>query len=151
VAKILVVDDETAIALLLEYYLDSGGHSVTAARSALGSMCWLEAEKFDVVLLDIMMPGPLNGLDVCRILKGDPQTAGTRVLVVSGVPGMEDRARQAGADAFLSKPFKLDEVASWVERLARQRSGTRLSTGVTIRNAIDQYSVVVGSDALGDS
>lgn len=144
-AKILVVDDETAIALLLEYYLDSGGHSVTAARSALGSMCWLDSERFDVVLLDVMMPGPLNGLDVCRILKSDPRTSGTRVLIVSGVPNMEDPARRAGADGFLAKPFKLDEIASCVEKLAAQQDARCLSSGVTIRNAIDQYSVVTHS------
>lgn len=138
-AKILVVDDETAISLLLEYYLGSVGHAVTSARSPLGSLSWLDMEQFDVVVMDVMMPGPMNGLDVCRVLKTDPRTAGTRVLIISGVPDMESRAIAAGADAFLAKPFHLDEIGKFVSTLASVKTRDHATVPGSLRHAIVTY------------
>lgn len=138
-AKVLIVDDETPIALLLEYYLGSVGHTVTSARSSLGSLSWLDMERFDVAIIDVMMPGPMDGLDVCRVLKGDPKTASTRVLVISGVPGMEPRANSVGADAFLPKPFALDDVSACVDRLASLSNPRKLNPGPSLRSAIERY------------
>ena len=107
------------ISSLLNNYLASLGHSITLARSALGSLGWLDREAFDIVVIDVMMPGAMNGLDVCRVLKDDPDTAGTRVLVISGVPDMESQAHNAGADAFLAKPFDLQQIRTCVDSLAK--------------------------------
>ena len=138
-AKILVVDDETAISLLLEYYLGSVGHAVTSARSPLGSLSWLDMEQFDVVVMDVMMPGPMNGLDVCRVLKEDPKTSGTRVLIISGVPDMESRAVAAGADAFLPKPFHLDEIGKYVDLLAEVKARVSPHCPGSLQRAIQTY------------
>jgi CheY-like chemotaxis protein len=118
-ANVLVVDDETPIALLLESYLTSMGHSVTSARSSVGGIGWLDLESFDVVVLDVMMPGELDGLDVCTMIKRNPRTSETRVLIISGVPEMDGKARAAGADAFLPKPFSLEEIKTYVAFLAQ--------------------------------
>ena len=85
-AKVLVVDDEAAISQLLECYLTACGHKVTKSRSSLGSLGWLDAAVFDVVVLDVVMAGPIDGIEVCRTLKSDSRTAGTAVLVISALP-----------------------------------------------------------------
>jgi DNA-binding response OmpR family regulator len=138
-ARVLVVDDETAISLLLEYYLGSVGHAVTSARSPLGSLSWLDMEEFDVVVMDVMMPGPMNGLDVCRVLKEDPRTSGTRVLIISGVPDVESRAVAAGADAFLQKPFHLDEIGKFVDTLAEVKPRAGATCPGSLERAIQAY------------
>jgi CheY-like chemotaxis protein len=129
-ANVLVVDDETPIALLLESYLSSMGHTVTSARSSIGGIGWLDLESFDVVVLDVMMPGDMDGLDVCTLIKNNPRTSDTRVLIISGVPEMDDRARAAGADAFLPKPFSLEDIKTYVAYLAQR--GTALPPGQVV-------------------
>jgi CheY-like chemotaxis protein len=104
-------------------------------------------EEFDVVVLDVMMPGPMNGLDVCRVLKEDPRTAETRVLVISGVPDMEPKAVAAGADAFLPKPFHLDEIGSFVKALAEVRPRASASSPGSLRRAIETYQPAI--EAVG--
>ena len=117
-ANILVVDDEAAISTLLESYLTACGHQVTAARSALGSLGWLDAARFDVVIMDVVMAGPIDGIDVCRTLKSDLKSAGTAVLIISAVPHSDVAAYAAGADAFMAKPFSLEHIRSCVAALA---------------------------------
>jgi CheY-like chemotaxis protein len=141
-ANVLVVDDEAAIAQLLEGYLAACGHSVVSARSSLGSLGWLDKEPFDVVVLDIVMEGRMNGLDVCRILKSDPRTAGTAVLVISALEYLGGDALAAGADAFLSKPFGLETIRDAIVDLARTGpTNYPLCAGASVREAIGSYSL----------
>lgn len=78
----------------------------------------------DLVLLDVMMPGG-SGIDVLRELRADPELASTKVVVVSAWsdPADSDAALAAGADAFLGKPFLVDELVAMVERLLKQGGG----------------------------
>ena len=140
-ANLLVVDDEASISTLLESYLTACGHQVTAARSALGSLGWLDAAKFDVVIMDVVMAGPIDGIEVCRTLKSDLKTAGTAVLIISAVPHSDLAAYAAGADAFMAKPFSLEHIRSCVAALAeRGPSNTPTRAGATVRAAIDSYN-----------
>ena len=140
-ANILVVDDEAAISTLLESYLTACGHQVTAARSALGSLGWLDAARFDVVIMDVVMAGPIDGIDVCRTLKSDLKSAGTAVLIISAVPHSDVAAYAAGADAFMAKPFSLEHIRSCVAALAeRGPSNVPARAGSTVRAAIDSYN-----------
>ncbi|HWP43888.1 MAG TPA: response regulator [Blastocatellia bacterium] len=116
-ARVLVVDDEISIAMLLNYYLGSVGHSVSMVESPVESLSFLNREPYDVVVLDVVMKGAMSGLDVCRLVKSNPRLIKTRILVISGAPEMEVRAREAGADAFLAKPFGLEEVKAHVTSL----------------------------------
>jgi two-component system response regulator ResD len=140
-AKILVVDDEAAISTLLESYLSACGHQVTAARSALGSLGWLDADRFDVVIMDVVMAGPIDGIEVCRTLKSDLKTSGTAVLIISAVPHSDVAAYAAGADAFMAKPFSLEHIRSCVAALAeRGPTNPPARSGATVRAAIDSYN-----------
>lgn len=141
-ANILVVDDEALIPPMLSDFLGRHGHEVKIARSPLGALGWLDVEDFSVVILDVMMAGPMNGLDICRRIRSDARFSGTRVLVISGVPEMEISSVQAGADAFLAKPFDLTELLNNVEQLiGDRRGGTHTRLGLSVRDAIERYSV----------
>ena len=140
-ANLLVVDDEASISTLLESYLTACGHQVTAARSALGSLGWLDAARFDVVIMDVVMAGPIDGIEVCRTLKSDVKTSGTAVLIISAVPHSDVAAYAAGADAFMAKPFSLEHIRSCVAALAeRGPTNTPARAGATVRAAIDSYN-----------
>jgi DNA-binding response OmpR family regulator len=140
-ANLLVVDDEASISTLLESYLTACGHQVTAARSALGSLGWLDAARFDVVIMDVVMAGPIDGIEVCRTLKSDLKTSGTAVLIISALPHSDVAAYAAGADAFMAKPFSLEHIRSCVAALAeRGPTNTPARAGATVRAAIDSYN-----------
>ncbi len=114
---ILVVDDDCANCELLETLLTAQGYRVVIALSGRSGLEKFACLQPDLVLLDVMMPD-LNGFDVCRQLKSNPETRLTPVVLVTGLAASKDRVRgiEAGADDFLSKP--LDSI----ELLARVRS-----------------------------
>lgn len=120
-ARILVVDDIAANAKLLEARLTAEYFDVVTATSGVTALEICARESFDLVLLDVMMPG-LDGFETCRRMKADPVTAHIPVVIVTALDQPADRVKglDAGADDFLTKP--LDEVAL----LARVRSLTRL-------------------------
>ena len=78
----------------------------------------------DVMLLDVMMPGPVDGLEVCRRIKADPELGGTRVVMLSACSAPTDRqnGREAGADAYLAKPFSPLELTRVVQDAARRKA-----------------------------
>jgi len=105
--KILVVDDHADIRKLVRMTLefeDCEVHEAFDAHSALEAAAVLRP---DIVLLDVMMPGDLDGLDVCRRLKANTELAGIHVLLLSARGHARDReaGMQAGADAYMVKPF----------------------------------------------
>ncbi len=141
-AKILVVDDECDGKGVLERYLTSSGNTVTAARTALGALAWLDREEFDVMVIDVSGRGQIRALAVCRILKSDPRTMGTRVLFLSDVVDVESKAVAAGADAFLAKPYCFAEIDSQLYALINQsKAGQPVMSGISVHESIRAYSV----------
>ena len=120
-ARVLVVDDVRANVDLLEAKLQSRFFLVETALDGLSAIKAAHAQQPDVILLDVMMPG-LDGIEVCRRLKADPDTAHIPVVMVTALDDTADRVRglEAGADDFLNKP--LNDVALF----ARIRSLVRL-------------------------
>ncbi|MDI6655721.1 MAG: response regulator [Candidatus Hydrothermarchaeota archaeon] len=121
-AKIMVVDDDPDMRLVLRCLLEREGYKVLEAEN--GEKCLREAEKKkpDLILLDIMMPG-LDGWEVCRMLKESPATASIPVSMLSVRKEEEDVKKSfeyAHADAHLGKPVKSEELISTVERLFQQ-------------------------------
>lgn len=105
-SAVLIVDDSQAWrAILAEWFRDRRWRAAGAA-DGVEALTALEQERFDLILLDVIMPR-LNGFDVCRRLKSDPQTQAIPILVMSSNDNEFDRywALRQGADDYLGKPF----------------------------------------------
>ncbi|MBA7623183.1 MAG: response regulator [Calditrichaeota bacterium] len=108
---VLVVDDEEKNRELLRDLLEEQGHRVTEAENGEQALQKVKENPLDVILLDVMMPG-LDGFEVCRRLKGDPETAPIPVLLVTALTERSDRLTgiEAGANDFISKPVDTQDV-----------------------------------------
>jgi len=114
--KLLIADDEPAVRALVRVTLEDDDYRIFEAADGVEALQKIRDEHPSLVLLDIMMPG-MNGLEVCRIVKSDPTTSGTVVVMLTAQAQQRDRDRglAAGADVYFTKPFSplalLDLVA----------------------------------------
>jgi len=117
-ATILVCDDEAVMRALVRAALEEDGYSIAEARDGDESLDLIRRLRPDLVILDMMMPGR-TGLDVLNELRGDSELSGTPVLMLTAKAQADDRvaAERAGADRYLSKPFRLAELAAAVAEL----------------------------------
>jgi CheY-like chemotaxis protein len=121
---LLVVDDQPELRLLIKLTFSGTGFSVREAADGESALTACAAEVPDVVLLDVMMPG-IDGYEVCRQLKSQPRMRNTLVvLMTAGDQATERvRAREAGADFYVPKPFSPAELLQLVtEHLPSQKS-----------------------------
>jgi len=106
--KILIVDDQLEVRELVQVTLEIGDYQILAAENGQQALEMAQAERPDIILLDIMMPGSdVDGLEVCRRLKNDPEMAETTIVMLSA-KGQEsdiEAGRAAGADDYFTKPF----------------------------------------------
>ena len=125
-SKILVVDDEPFNVDYLEQELEDLGYVTVSARNGQEALEKVALEAPDLILLDIMMP-IMDGLTVCRILKGDAETRLIPIVIMTALDGLEDRIRgiEAGADDFLTKPVNQRELRA------------RLQTTLRLKHTVD--------------
>lgn len=109
--KVLVADDEQAITELIAFALEMEGYLVIQAQDGPEALRLIREERPDLAMLDIMMPG-LDGREVSRRVKSDPETADTPVLLFSAAPRPD--LTQAKADGFMPKPFDVDQLVATV-------------------------------------
>ena len=123
-AKILVVDDDQSIQVLLTRMLSLGHYDVACAANGRQAAEMIQEDRFDLIITDVVMPGDLNGIDVLRMAREvDPHYP---VIVITGYLDTEDTARaiELGADDFIPKPFNASLILSAVATaLERKRSG----------------------------
>jgi two-component system alkaline phosphatase synthesis response regulator PhoP len=117
-ASILVVDDDPEIVTMLSARLGKRGYQVTTAGDGNKAIEMAKGQRFDVVLLDVMMPGK-SGWEVARALKQDPATQDVKIVMVSaiGEKTNEITAPIYGADAHVDKPFEFEHLERVIARL----------------------------------
>jgi two-component system alkaline phosphatase synthesis response regulator PhoP len=126
-SRILVVEDEEHIASGLRFNLRNAGYEVVAVRTGEEAVAARSGEPFDLILLDVMLPGPLSGYDVARAFRRAEDY--TPIIMLTARDLREDRVAgmDSGADDYVVKPFDLDELLARVRANLRRRSWTRSS------------------------
>jgi two-component system phosphate regulon response regulator PhoB len=123
-SHILVVEDERDLMRVLTYNLKQAGFDVVGAPDGETALRAVREERFDLVLLDLMLPD-MPGTEVCKKLKGNPQTASIPVVMVTAKGEEIDRivGFELGADDYVVKPFSVRELILRVRAILRRAEG----------------------------
>lgn len=142
--KILVVDDETAIATLLQYNLQQNGYEVTVASDGLSAYQKAKEQQFNAILLDLMLP-EMDGMTVLKQLRQDKVS--TPIILVTAKGDEFDRVLglELGADDYITKPFSPREV------VARLKAVLRRSQVSTHTNKTDEMVISIQDLLINDS
>jgi DNA-binding response OmpR family regulator len=117
--RILVVEDQDSIRRMIEALVTARGYDVTAVASGTKAIDVALTNPPNLVLLDLSLPGQYDGFEVCRRLRADPATANVPVLIISALDDQEsrNRATEAGATSYYTKPFSPIALLKEIERL----------------------------------
>jgi DNA-binding response OmpR family regulator len=118
--RVLVADDDPEICTLIKTILRNASFEVEVCADAESALVHLQRDKaYDILISDFMLPG-ISGIELITMVRANPQTARLPILMISGHSNyaMDARARSAGADHFLNKPFTLTQLRSTVSALA---------------------------------
>jgi DNA-binding response OmpR family regulator len=120
--RILVVEDDPAIAAAIRSILEDAGEAVDVTNDGSDALGWAGTYPYDLVILDIVLPG-MDGLAVCRALRADG--ARMPILMLTALDAIDDRVAglDAGADDYLAKPFAGAELLARVRALRRRGAG----------------------------
>lgn len=117
--RILIVEDQADIRKLIRMTLEFEDYEIREAADGASGLRLARDFRPDLMLLDVMMPGELDGLQVCRRIKHDDATQSIRVVLLTARGQARDReaGREAGADEYLVKPFSPLQLIETIERL----------------------------------
>jgi len=120
-SHILIVEDDRDIAELLQRYLTRAGHVTDALGDGSKALAFVRARVPDLVILDLMLPG-VDGLEVCRALRRDPETRALPIIMLTARTEESDRivGLELGADDYVTKPFSPSELVARVGALLRR-------------------------------
>src|ERR1700712_2525846 len=132
VPRILIVEDEAPLLLLLRYNLEAEGYRVDTIERGDEAELRLREEQPDLLILDWMLPG-LSGIELCRRLRAWPQTKTLPIIMLTARGEESERVRglATGADDYIVKPFSVPELLARVKGLLRRASPERLATVLT--------------------
>jgi two-component system alkaline phosphatase synthesis response regulator PhoP len=119
--KILIIEDDKDIIELLKHYLEKENFVLKDASDGFSGLEKVKSENFDLIILDIMLP-EMDGLEVCKELRGDPQTASIPIIMLTAKSEETDRivGLELGADDYVTKPFSPRELIARVKALLRR-------------------------------
>jgi DNA-binding response OmpR family regulator len=118
--KILIADDNENIREALTYLLEDEGYSLSMAKDGAETLTKVREVRPHILFLDIMMP-EINGYDVCRIIKNDPDLKKIYVIMLTakGQVAEQERGRAAGADEYIVKPFSPMEILDKIKDILK--------------------------------
>jgi len=119
-SRILVIDDDPDIGIMIKMMLEYKGYSVSVAVRADQAEEMIEEESFDLLIMDMLLSGT-NGIDLCSSLKKNGKTAHLPVIMISAHPNAKEICIQAGADEFISKPFDMQDILSKIQQLVNPK------------------------------
>jgi len=123
--SILVVDDEPSLRKVIRASLSAGGYTVEEVGTGADAVELLQRRSFDLVLLDVNMPG-MNGLEACRIIRSIAPHTGIVMVTVRDAEEDKVRALEAGADDYVTKPFGVRELVARIGAVLRRTRGHSL-------------------------
>jgi len=131
--RVLIVEDEPAIAELIAVNLRHSGFQPTWAMDSVTAQCELDAVLPDVILLDWMLPGE-SGLSLARKWRADPRTKAVPIIMLTARGDEHDRVSglDAGADDYITKPFSTKEMLARIRAVLRRRAPEQAGGTVTI-------------------
>ncbi|MGR3276719.1 response regulator [Acaryochloris sp. 'Moss Beach'] len=138
--KILIVDDEATIRRILATRLSMVGYEIVVAADGIEALEQFEAEKPDLIVLDVMMPR-MNGLQVCQTLR---ETTGVPIIMLTALGEVSDRIKglELGADDYLPKPFSPKELESRIQAILRRTVPGQGKAGAS--HAAEQVIMEIG-------
>lgn len=124
-AKVLIVEDESALRDVVAYNLQRAGYEVLEAGTASEGLSLARSARPDLVILDLMLPD-LPGTEVCKAIKADPSLGHVRIVMLTALSEEVDRivGFELGADDYVTKPFSVRELVLRVGAVLRRGSGT---------------------------
>ncbi|MBB5350536.1 DNA-binding response OmpR family regulator [Haloferula luteola] len=131
-AKILLIEDESAIAEVVGDLLRSEGHEVESSAHGEAGFRRARSEPFDLLILDLMLPGK-SGFEICHEVRKEGFGGGILMLTARGVVHDRVRGLQSGADDYMVKPFDPDELVARVHALLRRLRKSYLGEGSSIQ------------------
>ena len=149
-ARILIVEDDPDIAELVARYLEKAGFTTERAATGRAALAAIATRLPDAVVLDLMLPH-VDGLEVCRVVRGNESTAGLPIIMLTARADESERivGLELGADDYLAKPFSPNELVARVRALlrrAQRAAGPRARTLTYGPIAIDTDRHIVSLD-----
>ncbi len=144
---IAVVDDDPDIVKTVSAYLEDEGFDVRGFSGAKGLFAFLDKEKPDLIILDLVLPGGMNGFEICRNLKEKEKFSSIPIIMLSG-QGEENKkvsGLDMGADDYVVKPFSLNELSARIRAVLRRRGleEEKITVGNIMEIDLQKYEVTV--------
>ncbi len=155
--KILIIEDDENIARLVSYNLEQAGFVCKIASTAVKGLNAIQEEKFDLVILDVMLPGGMDGFEICREIRRNISDNSLAIIILTAKGEEIDRiiGLELGADDYIVKPFSPRELVLRVKAVLRRRAGDGkgaedniLSIEEGIRMDVDRHVVEVNGKEI---
>jgi DNA-binding response OmpR family regulator len=144
---VLLIDDNTAVSEIIKALLEHNGYEVEALTSAERVYELLAQREIDVIVSDVRMPG-VDGFALVRRVRGEPATADIPIILLTGLNSMEDEFEGylAGADAYMTKPFRARELLATIDQVLNRRTPTASAGRVAEMQDVARVLAVVSDD-----
>ncbi len=146
--RVLLVEDQEEFARNLEELLRQEGFEVTWTGNGTRAVAMARRWHFDALILDLMLPGEMDGFEVCRLVRADPDTERIVIIMVTAIddPRSKIAGLDGGADDYLVKPVAGRELAVRLRKLLGERRARVTEVREQRRAAIDQIAAAVGHE-----